>query len=335
MAGEDDITPHGIPDLSPEARRKRAISLQSRLQKQILKQAGPGTRVFTVLKRVWAGVWNDGFIHAGNFAYMALLSLFPFFIAAAAIFSVIGEPSQREASIDAVLVALPPSVGSAIGPVARDVVSAREGWLLWVGGFVGMWTASSLIETLRDILHRSYGTKPSRAFWEYRLVSMGVIFGSVILLLVSLGAQVAISAIEEFIYAFFPGLDVFFSGLLFSRLISAAALFAAIYLLFVTLTPSQYQARRYPKWPGALFVTSWWVLLILVLPSILRTFFAYDLTYGSLAGVMITLFFFWLVGLGVVFGTALNAALAVPPEEQELTGGGAENVRKGNMEVSE
>lgn len=335
MAGEDEAGTHSVKDLSPEARRNRAISLQRRLQKQILKKAGPGTRAFNVLKRVWAGVWNDGFIHAGNFAYMALLSLFPFFIAAAAIFSAIGEPSQREASIDAVLVTLPPSVASAIGPVARDVVSAREGWLLWVGGFVGMWTASSLIETLRDILHRSYGTKPTRAFWEYRLVSMGVIIGSVVLLLVALGAQVAISAIEEFIYAFFPGLDVFFSGLLFSRFISAAALFAAIYLLFVTLTPSQYQARRYPKWPGALFATCWWVLLILVLPSILRTFFAYDLTYGSLAGVMITLFFFWLVGLGVIVGTALNAALAVPPEEQELTDGGVENVRKRNMEDSE
>jgi membrane protein len=219
--------------------------------------------------------------------------------------------------------------------VARDVIAAREGWLLWIGGLFGVWTASSLIETLRDILHRAYGTKPTRAFWEYRLVSIGVIFGSVVLLLISLGAQVAISAIEEFIYAFLPGLDVFFSGLLFSRLISAAALFAAIYLLFVTLTPGEYQPRTYPKWPGALFVTGWWVLLIIALPYILRTFFSYDLTYGSLAGVMIALFFFWLVGLGVVVGAALNAALAVPPEEQELTDGGVENVHKGNMEVSE
>ena len=145
----------------------------------------------------------------------------------------------------------------------------------------------------------------------------------------------AISAVEEFVYAFFPGLDALFNGLLFSRLVSAAALFAAIWLLFVTLTPGQYQTRCYPKWPGALFVTGWWVLLILALPPILRTFFSYDLTYGSLAGVMIALFFFWLVGLGVVVGAALNAALAVPPEEQELTDGGVENVPNGNMEASE
>ena len=55
-----------------------------------------------------------------------------------------------------------------------------------------------------------------------------------------------------------------------------------------------------------------------VLPKLLRHLFLYDLTYGSLAGVMITLFFFWLIGLGMVVGAELNAALAETPEEQDL-----------------
>jgi len=36
--------------------------------------------------------------------------------------------------------------------------------------------------------------------------------------------------------------------------------------------------------------------------------------------VMIALFFFWLVGLGMVVGAELNAALAVTPEEGEMIG---------------
>jgi membrane protein len=44
---------------------------------------------------------------------------------------------------------------------------------------------------------------------------------------------------------------------------------------------------------------------------VLRQFFTYDLTYGSLAGAMVTLLFFWLVGLGLVIGAELNAALAL------------------------
>ena len=42
----------------------------------------------------------------------------------------------------------------------------------------------------------------------------------------------------------------------------------------------------------------------------LELFGGYTRTYGSLAGVMIALIFFFVVGLGVVIGAELNAALA-------------------------
>ena len=58
---------------------------------------GPGTRIFAVLKRVFTGTYYDGFIHAGNLAYMAMLALFPFFIVLAAVLSALGDASQRDA----------------------------------------------------------------------------------------------------------------------------------------------------------------------------------------------------------------------------------------------
>jgi membrane protein len=315
LADDLEDRPGGVLDLSPEARRRRALAARGAPTDEAPRNTGALARSITVAQRIWAGVYHDGFVHAGNFAYMALLSLFPFFIAAAAIFSLSGEQSQREASIDAILVALPRSVALAIGPVARDVVAAREGWLLWIGGAVGLWTASSLIETIRDILRRAYGTVAGRAFWQYRIGSIGVIFGSVILLMLTLTAQVGLVAVEQFLIAYFPRLDAVLSGLFFSRLVSAVLLFITFMLLFMTLTPQAYSGRRYPKWPGALLICVWWSLLIEALPFVLRSFFTYDLTYGSLAGVMIALFFFWLVGLGLLVGAALNAALAVTPEE--------------------
>ena len=51
------------------------------------------------------------------------------------------------------------------------------------------------------------------------------------------------------------------------------------------------------------------------LESTSATLGGYDLTYGGLAGVMITLIFFFIIGLGVVIGAELNAALAEVPEE--------------------
>lgn len=314
------------PDYSPEARREAA---RDQIRNGIRQRIGPGTRFFTIVKRVAVGCFNDGFIHAGNLAYMSLLAIFPFFITAAAVFSLIGEEADRAATINAILTALPPVVGEVIEPVARSVVEAQSGWLLWVGGLVGLWTVGSLVETIRDILRRAYGTRATQAFWKYRLFSTGIILGAVFMLLTSLIAQVVIGTAEQVIDAYFPNLNDVVGRLAWSRIVPALGLYGSMYLLFLSLTPAKYRTKRYPKWPGALFTSSWWIGVTLALPPVLRSVFSYDTTYGSLAGFMIALFFFWLVGLGVVAGAELNAALAETPEEESnRIGQGDERARR-------
>ena len=307
-----------ITSLSPEARRQLALRLADHFDEAALR-ARSRRRVVRVVRRVWAGVLNDGTIHAGNFAYMVLISLFPFCITAAAVFSLVGEASERGAAIATVLATLPPDVASVLGPVAHNVLAARTGSLLWIGGAVGLWTVGSLVETIRDLLRRAYGTPVTRAYWVRRLASTGLIIASVVLILVAITAQVALGASMEALFALAPDLHGPIADLALSRFAPAPLLFGALWVLFVSLSPVAYSTRRYPKWPGALVVTVWWQGITILLPKLLRYLFTYDLTYGSLAGVMIALFFFWLVGLGMVVGAELNAALAETPEEREVT----------------
>ncbi|MDG2005008.1 MAG: YihY/virulence factor BrkB family protein [Novosphingobium sp.] len=309
-------------DISTKARRRLAGGLANRF----FGKSGLASQAFGVIRRVATSTYDDGFIHAGNLAYLAILALFPFLIVITAIYSAIGEQAHLDGAINTLLVAMPPRVAELIDPVAHNVVSARQGSLLWIGALVGLWTAGSLVETIRDILHRSYRTARTVAFWRYRLVSTGIIFGSVVLLLVALSGQVAISAAQEIVFTLLPGLEGVFDKFVISRLIGLLMLFISIHLLFVMLTPAAYQRRRYLKWPGALLVASWWTLVTLLLPRVLKNFFVYDLTYGSLAGVMIALFFFWLVGLGMVVGAELNAALAELQDKRDKpasVGGGS------------
>ena len=306
-----------VTSLSPEARRQLALRLLDQFDATRLR-ARSRRRVVRVVRRVWAGVINDGTIHAGNFAYMVLISLFPFCITAAALLSLVGEASERGAAIGTVLAALPPDVASVLGPVARKVLAARTGSLLWIGGAVGLWTVGSLVETIRDMLRRAYGTPITRAYWVRRLGSTGLIIASVVLILLAITVQVALGATLETLFALAPELHGWIAGLTLSRFAPAPLLFGALWVLFVSLSPGAYGAARYPKWPGALFVTAWWQGIAILLPKLLRYLFTYDLTYGSMAGVMIALFFFWLVGLGMVIGAELNAALAETPEEHDV-----------------
>ena len=331
-----DATPPYVPiaDLSPEARRRAALFAPSETT-GASPQRALGLRVLVIARRVWTGVIHDGTIHAGNFAYMVLIALFPFFITGAAMFSLLGEADDRSAAINTVLMALPPVVANEISPVAHAVIEARTGGLLWIGGLVGLWTVGSLVETIRDILRRAYGTRWTHAFWRYRLMSTGLIIGSVVLILLSITAQVVIGTVLETILAWLPEATGLISALALSRAIPAMVLFCALWLLFISLTPGAYSARIYPKWPGALVVTLWWLVVTTMLPKLLRHLFTYDLTYGSLAGVMIALFFFWLIGLGMVVGAELNAALAETPEEQDMLGQADDRARAGAKRAHE
>jgi len=190
------------------------------------------------------------------------------------------------------------------------VLTARTGPLLWFGAIVGLWTAASYVETIRDILRRAFGVKYNAPFWEYRLGSILLILGAVLLLMTAFAASVALSSIQAIIEQWFPFARSIADDLGFYRLVPAATLFFTFYILFFALTPARYRKRACRKWPGALFITAWWLATVEILPAALGLFGGYSLTYGSLAGVMIALLFFFMVGLGVVMGAELNAALA-------------------------
>ena len=166
-----DISPE-----SPEARRKRLAKEKAKGRfGTIRKNFESGSRPWEVLKRVAIGVYSDGFIHAGNLAYLALLSIFPFVIVAAAIARVFGQTEEGMNAVNALLTTMPKDVAEVLQRPIQDVVEARSGGLLWLGALVGLWSTGSFIETIRDIIRRAYGVTYSRPFWEYRLGSAGMI----------------------------------------------------------------------------------------------------------------------------------------------------------------
>ena len=155
-------------------------------------------------KRVLVGVYSDGFIHAGNLAYLALMTLFPFFIVAAAVASVFGKNVETLQAVSSFLTTLPPEVAKLLRQPIIDVLAARTGSLLWLGALVGLWTVGSFIETIRDVFRRAYGTEFSQPFWRYRLGSAAVIIASVVLALLAFLIQGVLIAAEQFVYRLLP-----------------------------------------------------------------------------------------------------------------------------------
>ena len=229
--------------LAPEERRKRLASMSAAFGRDVAEKLKPHEYPLEVIKRVAVGVYNDGFIHAGNLAYLGLLALFPFFIFAAALAQLLGQSESGRMTVATVLAQLPPNVAEVLRDPIAEVLSARTGPLLWIGAIIGLWTVGSFIETIRDILRRAYGVKYCAPFWHYRLSSMAVIVGAVFLLLFAFAASVALSSVEHAVVAWIPVAQEVSDAFTLYRVIPAIALYATIYFIFYLLTPLRYRRR--------------------------------------------------------------------------------------------
>jgi membrane protein len=267
---------------SPEERRKRLARLRARFGKAAIERAKREIKPLVIAKRVAVGIYDDGFIHAGNLAYLALLALFPFMILSAAVARFLGLTEDTQLAVATILRRLPPTVRDVLAGPIDEVLQGRHGSLLWFGAVVGLWTAASFIETIRDILRRAYGVRYSASFWQYRLAAMAIILGSVVLLFGAFAVTVVIlrPPICDQGTAIFGSL----AGKLGSLPIApAVTLFATFYIIFLALTPARYRTIECRKWLGVRgdgLVAGNGRAVALGHRSVRR----YELTYGSLAG---------------------------------------------------
>src|SRR3954464_12376613 len=142
---------------SPEARRKRLASMRAAFGTEVEEKLKPKLTALEVVKRVAVGVYNDGFIHAGNLAYLSVLALFPFFILAAAVAHLLGQSQDAQLTVFNVLRRLNPNVADTLREPIQEALALRTGSLLWLGAIAGLWTAASFVESIRGFLRRVFG----------------------------------------------------------------------------------------------------------------------------------------------------------------------------------
>src|SRR5437762_12646779 len=130
-----------ISPQSPEARRKRLASMRAAFGTEVEEKLKPRRTPWEIVKRIAIGVYNDGFIHAGNLAYLSIVALFPFFIVAAAAAHRLAQSQGAMLTVANVLRRLPRDVAMTSREPVQEVLAVRTGTLLWLGALVALWTA--------------------------------------------------------------------------------------------------------------------------------------------------------------------------------------------------
>ena len=262
------------------------------------------------LRSAALSLWHHGPAQAGNLAYLSLLSLFPFFVLVVMVAGALGRTEDGMRAIVTVLGLLPPSVAALLnGPVSDVVAERASGGLITFGVLVIFWTVTSYAEAVREIIRDAHGDRPQVRLWRYRALSLAVVLAAVLLMLAALAMQLLLGAAEAAMAALLPPGALPGLALELRLLLPAASLFAGLCIALYGLTMPRRRAFA-TTWPGALVITTGWIAVTMAMPPILAGFSRWSLAYGSLTGVIVTLIYFWLLGLWLVFGVHFNAALA-------------------------
>jgi membrane protein len=247
----------------------------------------------------------DGAAMAGYIAYAGFLAIFPFAIFATALAGTIVGRQDTEDVTQALLQMAPEHIAQTIAPVLAGVTDPQAG-VLSISAAGALWAASNAVEAIRVAFDRAYGVQKPRGFVKRRVIGLGFVvlaagtfalMGFLIIL-----APLAISLADTYLGVRLP------MGVGLIRYAAAGGVLLLFLFELNLLLPSQRPPRR-RLWPG-IYVSALLAILGATAFSVYLAYApSYTVTYGALAGVIVTLLFFYLLGAAILLGAHVNATL--------------------------
>jgi membrane protein len=252
---------------------------------------------------------SEGLTHAAAIAYYALLSLFPFLLL---LLSVFGALTADLESRDAVLRWVFQYFPRQFDFITRQLDAFRDQRVpLGIGGLLVLtWAALGVFGAVSSAIDYAWGVERRRSFLMHRLLSFlmmlsaGVVF-AIALALASL-ARVAESNWFWVIVERSPGL-VWLTG--------AAAEHGATLLLIVCVALLFYfipntEIRFRDVWPGAIATGLLWRVALAGFSWYARDLARWNVIHGSIAAVVVFLFWVYISAVILIYGAEMTAAYA-------------------------
>lgn len=251
---------------------------------------------------------DEGSVYSGHVAFSTLLALFPFLIFVTALAAFVGAAQKADLYVALLATVLPEEVARSIGPTVKQILSTRRGSVLTVSLIGTVWVASSGIEALRMALNRAYGVQRRRHFVLRRLQGFGLMIVAAAVVLLATTAIVLGPLIWKSVI---QALDVprswkfLYVGA--RHVLTLAVIFGSTVFLYRWL-PNVPQRWRHVI-PGAALASVAWIGLASLFSIYLRNIGHYNMVYGGLGGIVISLVFFFFSGAIFILGAEVNGIL--------------------------
>jgi membrane protein len=245
---------------------------------------------------------------AAALSYYFIFALFPFlfFLATLAAYLPLGN------SVDLMLQRahqiLPTAAMTIIDQHVHALIAQPRPKLLTLGLFFTLYSASRGVDALRKGANLAYDVKESRPFWRTEILAFAATIGGAVLVLFGIAALV-VGGDAGFWVARRLGIESAY--LLIWRWlrwpVTAAAIMLAAALGYYAL-PDVRQKFKFIT-PGSVIGTLFWLLATWGFSQYVAHFGNYNVTYGSIGGVIILMTWFYISGFIFLIGGEINAIL--------------------------
>ena len=252
---------------------------------------------------------SENLTHAASISYYALLSLFPFSMLALAILgSLTADESDRSAVLNFVLRYFPRQFDFIT--IQLDAFRSSTATLGLAGSLGLIWGALGFFGAITTAVNHAWRVEKARSFWKHRLFSflMLIVAGSVLIaaLLLVWASQLVGASWFSAVLEQFPGLEVLRG---FAVRNATTAMFIVVVGLVFYFVPNA-NVRFRDVWIGAFFTGLLWKGALYGFAWYMRDMTRFTRVNGSIAAVVIFLFWVYIQAVILLYGVEFTAAFA-------------------------
>jgi len=281
-------------------------------------------------RRLWDESQKDELLgRAAQLSYYALLALFPALIFLTALMGLFSVQSFMPELMSYLRNVLPADALSMVQRFLTQVAEGSGANILSLGALGALWASSSGVTAIMDALNVVFGVKEDRRpFWRVRLTAIVLTTGLAGFVIMSLALVLYGPTIGRWI-ADLMGFDVVFTWI---WNVLQWPIIATLMLIVVAAIYHICPDRQHKRWrwvtPGSVFAVLMWLLVSLGFKAYVDNFGDYNKVYGSIAGVIVLMLWFYWSGMVLLLGGEINAEIEKAAAEGKAAAGEARRTKQ-------
>ena len=248
---------------------------------------------------------------AAALTYYSVLSMFPALLALVSLLGIFGQPEKTTGALLEIVQGFAPAetVEALRGPVEQLSSSSAAGLTLVLGILTALWSASGYVGAFGRAMNRIYEVDEGRPFIKLRGTMLAVTIATVLIVVLLATMLVLSGPVAESV-----GNALGLGGAVLT--VWNIAKWPLIILLVVAAIAILYYATPNVKQPkfrwmslGSLIALVIFLLASLAFGFYVANFSSYNVTYGTIGGVIISLLWLWILNMSLLFGAEFDAEM--------------------------